>query len=392
MQLKLSLITSALLASMALEAQDYVSVEYLQYNENQNRSSISAPSITINKDFGTDYTLNASLVVDMVSGASQTYYDDSYDGVSGASYDASSGASVFARGLNINNANIKYGNISYDDERVAWSTLVTKRFENRDELSVGISRSEEHDFYSSEASVKYAHWLNDSKNNSLSFGVSYQSNEILQFCSEVTVDGCSGASRKREADAINTQMSFSQNIDMYSTLKLGVFYAKDSGYLDNPYLNVVRNYEANGASDVVGERRPDSKEAYGAIAQYANALNDEITIHLNYRYYKDDWQTQSHTIDSDLYYEFNNDWLFKIGLRHYQQSEAYFYNSSPTYFTDELYASSDQRLSDFNAQTYKSALRYKINDDVSVNFGANFYVQSTDLNALYFVSGLKYNF
>jgi hypothetical protein len=392
MQLKLSLITSTLLAAMALNAEDYVSIEYLQYNENQNRSEISAPSITINKDFGTDYTLNASLVVDMVSGASQTYYNDAYDGVSGASYDASSGASVFARGLNIDNSNIKYGNISYDDERVAWSALITKRFENRDELSIGASRSEEHDFYSSEASIEYMHWLSESKNNSLSFGISYQSNEILQFCSEITVDGCSGASQKREADAINTQMSFSQNIDMYSTLKLGVFYAKDSGYLDNPYLNVVRNYEANGASDVVGEHRPDSKEAYGAIVQYANALSDKTTLHLNYRYYKDDWQTQSHTIDPDIYYEFNDDWLFKIGLRYYQQSSAYFYNSSPTYFTDELYASSDQRLSDFNAQTYKSALRYKINDDISVNFGANFYVQSTDLNALYFVTGLKYNF
>ncbi|MEA3228960.1 MAG: DUF3570 domain-containing protein [Campylobacterota bacterium] len=69
MQLRLSLIASTLLVGLALEADDYVSIEYLQYNENENRTSVSAPSIILNKDFGTDYTLNASLVVDVVSGA-----------------------------------------------------------------------------------------------------------------------------------------------------------------------------------------------------------------------------------------------------------------------------------------------------------------------------------
>lgn len=144
---------------MALEADDYVSIEHLQYNENENRSAISAPSITINKDFGTDYTLNAGLVVDMVSGASQSYYDNSYDGTSSASHDASSGASAFSRGLNVKNSNIKYGNIAYSEERVSWNALLTTRFQNRDTLSVGASRSEEHDFYSSEASAEYMHWF-----------------------------------------------------------------------------------------------------------------------------------------------------------------------------------------------------------------------------------------
>lgn len=375
---------------MALEADDYVSIEYLQYNENENRSAISAPSITINKDFGTDYTLNAGLVVDMVSGASQSYYDSSYDGTSSASHDASSGASAFSRGLNVKNSNIKYGNIAYSEKRVSWNALLTTRFQNRDTLSMGASRSEEHDFYSSEASAEYMHWLSSSKNSALSFGLSYQSNKILQRCSDV--DGCSGASENRSADAINAQVGFSQTIDMRSTIKLGLFFAKDSGYLDNPYLNIIRNYQANGTSDIVGEHRPDSRSAYGTTLEYVNALSDKTTLHFNYRYYKDDWEVNSNTADTDIYYEFDDKLLLKIGFRYYQQHRAYFYNSSPKYFTDEVYASSDTRLSNFQSQTYKSALKYKLNDTLSINFGANLYMQSTNLNALYFLTGLKYNF
>lgn len=179
---------------------------------------------------------------------------------------------------------------------------------------------------------------------------------------------------------------------MRSTIKLGLFFAKDSGYLDNPYLNIIRNYQANGTSDIVGEHRPDSKSAYGTTLEYVNALSDKTTLHFNYRYYKDDWEVNSNTTDTDIYYEFDDKLLLKIGFRYYQQYRAYFYNSSPKYFTDEVYASSDTRLSNFQSQTYKSALKYKLNDTLSINFGANLYMQSTNLNALYFLTGLKYNF
>ena len=392
MQLKLSLVTVTLLTSMALSAEDFVSVQYLQYNENEDRTDISAPSIMINKDFGTDYTLNASFVVDVVSGASKTYYDESYDGVSGASYDSASGASAFARAKDVDVSNIEYGNVDYEEKRVAGSLLLTKRFENRDELSVGISRSNESDFYSTEASAEYMHWRDSSKNSSVSFGLSYQYNEILKYCSEVDADGCSGASQKMDATAINTQIGFSQNIDATSSAKIALFFAYDDGYLDNPYLNVVRNYIDDGTGDIVGEHRPDTKTAYGISLKYAKSLNDLITLQMGYRYYRDDWGIDSNTLDTDLFFEYSNDWIFKFGLRGYSQTQADFFSPYIDHFTDETYASSDARLSNFYAFTYKATLNYKISEDVSVDFGGQYYDQSTGLNATYFVTGFKYNF
>lgn len=383
MQLKISLAAATLLASMATYAEDYVSFEYLQYDENNNKTSVSAPSIEINKDFGVDYTLNVSLVVDAVSGATQTYYD------------AASGASAIdSRALGIDANDVKFGNIEYDDKRVAGSVSFTTRFANRDELILGFNRSSESDFYSNEASAEYMHYLDDSKNQSVSFGVSYMANEILVRCDNTGVGRCdavSGGSQRETADVINTQLSFHQVLDSTSYAKVAFFYIKEDGYLTNPYLNVVRNNNGTSA-DIVGENRPDSKDAFGISLKYAKAFNDEFALQTYYRYYNDDWEIDSHTIDTDLYYEPNSDWVIKLGLRYYMQSQASFYKFEDDYFTNQEFASSDYRLSDFDAITYKTDFEYKFSDTFSYNVSLNYYDQSTNLSATYFMTGFKYKF
>ncbi len=384
MQLRISLAAATLLSSMAIQAEDYVSVQYLQYNESNNRTAVSAPSIMLNKDFGTDYTLNVNVVADAVSGASETFYD------------ASSGASAYSRGIGVNASDVEYGNVEYDDTRVAGGATLITRFDNRDELTVGLNYSSESDFYSAEGSLEYMHWLTSSKNNSLSLGLSYQSNEVLVKCNPDSAtsscDAGSGASEAMTNDAINVQASYFQNINSESYAKVSLFYIGDSGYLTNPYSNVVRNYVDGGTADVVGENRPDSRAAYGLSLKYANAITSNLSAHIGYRYYTDDWDIDSHTIDTDFYYEPSSDWLIKLGLRYYMQSEANFYSAEKDYFTNEEFASSDIRLGKFNAITYKTDIEYKISDDFSANFGVNYYDQSEGLDATYLITGVTYRF
>ncbi len=380
MQLRLSWCAATLLVATAMQAEDYVSVQVLQYNENDNRVSVTAPSIMINKDFGTDYTLNASFVADAVSGASPTYYD------------ASSGASAYARNKNVNVSDIKYDNITFSEKRIAGGALFTSRFANRDELRVGANGSSEDDFDSGSGSLEYMHWLDSSKNSAITLGGSYQYNEITARCVDrVGCDASSGASEVKTSTAINVQLGVSHNINPQSYVDIAAFYIADDGYLTDSYLNVVRNNDGITA-DVVGEKRPDTRSAYGGILKYVNAITDRTTLHLSYRYYWDDWSIRSHTVDSDLYYELGSDWTFKLGLRNYRQSAADFYNSSDNFFSNELYASSDYRLSDFSAWTYKSNVDYKVTKEFSMNLSANYYDQTTGLKATYFMTGFRYNF
>ena len=369
--IKLSAITTiALATTLSLQAEDYVSVEYLQYNENNDRVSVMAPSLSLGMDIGTDYTIKADIVNDAVSGATPTYQDS----VSGASSTSSSGDYV-------------YGNQSFKDNRTAGSLLVTKRFQNRDEVTLGVDISSESDYESKTGSVEYMHYTNKSHNRAIIAGAGVTINEILNR----GVDVASGASSEESSNSVNLELGLSQVLTQKSTIKLTAFAIKDSGYLTNPHANVVRDY--NGANRrLVTEKRPDSRMAYGADVQFATKLLGEVSLLAEYRYYHDDWQISSNTLDSNIYYKLNKSFTLGTGLRYYNQTGASFYNGAKDYFSNQPYASSDERLSAFSAYTYKGSIDFKQTKKMSYNVGLELYQQSTGLKATSIFTGVKYRY
>ena len=380
LRIKLSLITCSLLIASSAAAEDYVSVQYVNYDESDNRASISSPSIELSKDFGVDYNLKVALTADAVSGASPTWYD------------STSGASAYSRGENIHIDDIEYGNVVYEDDRLALSALLTTRFQSRDELSIGINYSSENDYRAREISAQYLHYLGTSKNQSFSFGASYQANSVEVVCIHNNIcDASSGASSIEDLNVVSTELGFTQIIDENSLAKISLFYTNEDGYLSNPYMNVVRGYNENSQIvDVVAENKPDKRVSYGATLQYTVALNSYISSNTTYRFYDDDWDISSHTISSELYYELGSAWILGGGFRYYAQSKAKFYSN--TFFQDEEYASSDERMRSFDAIGYKASVDYKISKTLSANIGLNYYDQLDSFNARYYNIGLKYNF
>lgn len=385
---KLSLVTCTLLAASTLMAEDYVSIQYVQYDENEDRASISSPSIEISKDFGVDYNLKLGFTADSVSGASPTWYD------------STSGASAYSRGTGIHKDDVVYHNINYEDDRKAFNALFTTRFESRNELKVGVNYSNENDYEAREVSAEYLYYLGASKNQSLSFGLSYQANDIDVVCIDnETCDTSSGASgQTMDLNVVSAEIGFTQILNQDSLAKVSFFYINEDGYLSNPYMNVVRSYDPNSSLvDVVAENKPDKRVAYGATLQYTVALTDKLSSNSSYRFYNDDWEITSHTISSELYYELGESWILGGGLRFYTQDEAEFY--SPGYFSNEKYASSDKRMRPFDAMNYKINAAYKVSSSLSINAGFNYYDQEDNynddldnFNATYYNIGLKYSF
>ena len=234
------------------------------------------------------------------------------------------------------------------------------------------------------------------KNRSYDIGLSYQANTILiKDCTQNSqcsnADAISGASSKETSSLLSTEYGVTQIIDKNSLAKVSLFYSTEDGYLSNPYYNVVRNNNGTTA-DVVAERRPDKRTAYGFNLKYIRAFTDTFSSKFKYKFYTDDWGIGSHTLDINNYYELSSKYKIGFGLRYYTQSEADFYNESTTYFTNQTNASHDDRLSSFNAITYKTSLDYKYNDKISYNIGFNLYKHSTDLSATYSSIGFKYKF
>ncbi len=383
MQLKIrfSLLASQLLVASSLMAEDYVSVQYMRYDEDSGRTTVSTPSIEISKDFGVDYNLKLSYAHDALSGASPTWYDSS----SGAT-------TTIADGTHYKD-DIVYGDIPYEDTRNSLGATFTTRFASRDELTLGFNYSGENDYTSREASAEYLHYLDSSKNRSLSFGLSFQKNDITVFCDKQECDTSSGASAnisEEDITVLSTELGFTQIIDATSLVKASVFYIGEDGYLSNPYMNVVRDYDTS--LKLILEKKPDTRAAYGALVQYSKSFVDALSAHISYRFYHDDWKITSHTINTEFYYELQKRLTLGVGVRYYLQSEAYFYNASKDYFTDEKYASSDRRMSAFDSYNLMFSAKYDVRDDLSINGSVNAYSQPKYFDSLYYNIGFIYKF
>jgi len=377
-KIKLSFALVSIMSSINLSASssDYIRVNYMQYDENDNRVSVKAPSIAISKNFGVNYTLNASIVSDTVSGATPIYINP----------DSSSGASAFARGLVTNVQNIKKTNVKFHEQRTAINTSLVKRLDNRDEFTSSFSYSNERDYTAVSIGGDYLHWLNKNKNTSFNIGTSIQSNNIIVQ----TPDSNSGASPKvneKSSSVFALQGGISQILNKTSLAKVSVFYNLESGYLSNPYYNIVRN-----TNTIEAENRPDKRDAIGFNLVYIKAFGKYFTSKLKYKYYQDSWDIKSHTYNINNYYEISSKFIFGFDYRYYKQSSANFYNSSITYFTNQKYASHDDRLSKFNSSTIKTSLEYKYDKSISYNISLNRYIQSTNLKTKYITVGVKYKF
>jgi hypothetical protein len=368
---KLSLITSSLLIS--LQAEDSLSINYLHYSESDDRVQVNAPSITFKKDFGTDYSLRVNGTFDSISGASPNWVD------------SQSGASKRSFSKNSDNSRYSYENMEFEDTRTALSGDLTIRQENRDEFNVGISISRETDYYGNELSLSYISYIDSLKNSAVSIGGSVNMNEILSYNHHTATDSDTGASKKEESSGYTFDIGFSQNIDSSSIVKLSLFGVSESGYLSNNYRYIVR--KANGIESLSPDSRPDDRFGTGGTVEYRKSL-EPLTLYGKYRYYSDDWGIDSHTVDGGLYYNFDDEVIINPSLRYYNQSEADFYSSGN--FNGEKYGSSDERLSDFSAMTYKLQATYNYNYDWSYNIGINYYDQTTGLSAFYTTVGVKY--
>lgn len=393
---RLSLAAASLLAT--LHAEDFVSVQYLHYDESDGRISVSSPSLEINKDFGVDYTLNVTGTYDAVSGASPTWYDAT-SGASGLPENTAPQAllrhkpieSDFGRGPT-DQENVKYGNVRMRERRNAVNTLLTTRFASRDELKLGLSYSLEFDLYLYAGSIEYLHYTDASKNRAFSVGLSYERHVNLVPCGPYSsgCDASSGSSARIQSNHFNLQTSFIQVVDASSELKASLFYLPEMGYLTNSYKNVVRDYDT--APLVVNENRPDSRNAGGAVVEYFRALTPDTALHAGYRYYIDDWKMQSHTPYLKLFDQITENVQIELGYRYYLQNKAYFYNGAADYFTDETYASSDDRLSTFNAYETTIGGTWRFMENLSYNLSYSHYEQSTHLRAHYITTGFKYRF
>ncbi|MBK8162153.1 MAG: DUF3570 domain-containing protein [Gammaproteobacteria bacterium] len=127
-------------------------------------------------------------------------------------------------------------------------------------------------------------------------------------------------------------------------LEANLGYTRSSGYLSNPYKAVeaifidplLQEGQAGGntSADYVYdaqivallEQRPDLRNQGTLNLRYVQHIAaTDAALHLNYRYFQDDWGIRAHTLQTEWVQPVGDSWTLSPRLRYYSQSAADFY-------------------------------------------------------------------
>ena len=173
--------------------------------------------------------------------------------------------------------------------------------------------------------------------------------------------------------------AWSQVLGRSSTLQTSLAYQHQRGYLSDPYKLVSAGVDGNVRDD-----RPEQRNQVTWLTRYRKHFSATgSTLHLDYRFYVDDWEINSHTLELAIHQAIWEAFRIVPSLRYYSQSAADFYGP----FFDAAPAgpaSSDYRLSPFGAFSWRikgeTRLRgWPFGMDWSASVAYERYISSGDL-------------
>lgn len=301
--------------------QQKVDVQYPGYTGTESgtfkRITAKSPSVFVQAPIGSEWTVEASAVVDEVSGATPRYYSDV------------SGATVAPGGMH--------------DKRTAGDVRISRHF-SRGGVSVGASHSSEHDYRSSALSVE-GRVATDDNNTTFTLGLGH-SEDVINPVNEIVKDEA-----KRSDEVI---LGVTHALTPTDLVQVNATYTDGRGYFSDPYKRF--------------DKRPEQRRQAAALARWNHHIAAiDATVRSGYRFYRDSFGITAHTFEGAWVQPLSS-WLSVTpSARYHTQSSANFYYDPvmsediyPRPLVPQTYMSADQRLSAFGAVTVglKIEVRY----------------------------------
>lgn len=249
-----------------------------------------------------------------------------------ANYESLSGASPWFTSLGLDGEPIVNlsGPSGISDRRTELSAGSRYYLQNGS-FAANIGYSQENDYQSVYFGLNAEkHYNNDL--TTVSAGLSYSSDEIFPTDAALF-------NRVIDEDKQSTSVfvSVSQIINQVSSFQSAFSLTEQSGFLSDPYK--------------LRDVRPDDKTQIAWSNSYRRFfVSADAALHVNYRYYHDDFGISSHTSDLSWHQNLGRTFQLVPQLRYYSQSAADFFTNVDDFLnpTSE-YQSSDYRLSAFGA-------------------------------------------
>ena len=249
-----------------------------------------------------------------------------------ANYESLSGASPWFTSLGLDGEPIVNlsGPSGISDRRTELS-IGSRYYLQNGSFAANIGYSQENDYQSVYFGLNAEkHYNNDL--TTVSAGLSYSSDEIFPTDAALF-------NRVIDEDKQSTSVfvSVSQIINQVSSFQSAFSLTEQSGFLSDPYK--------------LRDVRPDDKTQIAWSNSYRRFfVSADAALHVNYRYYHDDFGISSHTNDLSWHQNLGRTFQLVPQLRYYSQSAADFFTNVDDFLnpTSE-YQSSDYRLSAFGA-------------------------------------------
>jgi hypothetical protein len=394
--LALAAATCALLGSQAsadtLTDGWQIDTALLAYSEQDRVSAVEAV-IAGQKDFGDEHIFSGKLVVDALTGAS----------ASGAV--AQPGVQTFTRPSGNGQYQIAAGDLPLDDTfhdtRVQLNGQWTQPVWEDMRVSAGAHLSKEYDYLSLGLNGSLARDFNQ-KNTTVSAGLSYSYDtidpeggrpvplssmvvDLGQYANEADYRAAFDATRLDGSDNKTTTdilFGLTQVINRRTIMQFNYGYSSVDGYITDPFkvLSVVNDQGLT--QDLVYENRPDKRSKHNFYWQTKYAMDNGV-VDVSYRFATDDWQIDSHTVDSRLRFNLAEGSYIQPHFRYYQQSAAEFYQP---FLTENqalpMYASADYRLGEMTAYTLGLEYGMLVDNDHRLTFRLEYYQQDPKNNGV----------
>ncbi len=196
---------------------------------------------------------------------------------------------------------------------------------------------------------------NDYESNAISLDVSINSEDGLRTysgaisASEDEIEPTQGAlptnTLKDEKDIRSAWIGVTQIVSKRAIMRFGLSYTYRDGFLTDSYK--------------LRDKRPDQRKEWAASAGYRHFfVNTDAALHVDYRFFDDDWGVSSHTIDLAWHQNLGGNTAVIPFVRYYSQSEADFFSNVAD--TSKRHYADDYRLSAFGAITAGLRLRHDI--------------------------------
>lgn len=209
--------------------------------------------------------------------------------------------------------------------------------------TLGGGASFENDYLAFNGSLSGERHFNE-KNTSVAAGAGFSIDTL-----EPT-DAASDPFRPEKADKQSYSLfaGITQVLGQGSSLQSTLNYQYSTGYLSDPYKRVLV------AGTPVGDSRPGARNQFSWLTRYRQHVSFlNASLHADYRFFVDDWEITSHTLELAWYQNLFGFLRVVPTLRYYTQSQADFY--APWFDTapSSGFASSDYRLSPYGALSYR---------------------------------------